>query len=280
MSDITPPGANGDSPQPSPGGVLQEPRSVTAGRGVGWLREGFGCFASKPVTLLVMGFLFCVIMGTLSAIPLLSIIVNLLMPVFLAGFILAAKSLDNGEPVNVNYLYLGFKHSPSQLMLLGAFIGVGMMLIMIISFSFLGGAVDPEAMQQMAEGGDQAIQAPVLDEGALRSLLLAFLLLMFPLFMGVVFTIPMIVFHSMRAFDAIKMSYRASLRNMGAVGLFYALYTLLVVAATFPMTLGVAQAMQGNMNPGYLLMAVIGFSVLVPTMAAASYVGYREVLRA
>lgn len=287
MSDITPPGANGGSPQSSPGGLLDEPRSVGLGRSWGWLVEGFSYFRQKPLSLVVMGFLFCVLLGTLSAIPLLSIAVNLVLPIFIAGMILASEAVDKQQSINVNYLYKGFSHTPSQLMLIGVFIGLGMMLIFIIALSFLGGAIDPEAMQAATEaatqgsvaGGEQAAPVPVLDEGALKSLLLAFFLLMFPLFMGVFFAIPLVVFHGLKAFDAIKKSYQSSVRNIGAVGLFYVLYTVLIVAASFPMSLGVAQAMQGNVNAGYLFMALIAFAVLVPVIAAASYVGYKETLR-
>lgn len=283
MSDITPSGDNGGSPKSSPDGLLEEPRSVGFSRGWRWLTAGFSYFRQKPISLVMMGFLFCILLGTLSAIPLLSIVVNLVLPILVAGFVLASQAIDKNESITVNYLYKGFSHTPSQLMLVGVFIGLGMMLIFVISLNFLGGAVDPEAMQAVTQGaseaGEQAAPVPVLNEGALRSLLLAFFLLTFPLFMGVVFAIPLVLFHRMRAFAAIKKSYQASLRNMGAVGLFYVLYTVLVVAASFPMSLGVAAAIQGNVNPGYLLMAVIAFSVLVPVMAAASYVGYKETLR-
>lgn len=253
MSDLTPSNLpeNGGS---GAGALLPEPRNVPAGNGFDWIKQGFGYFKLQPFSWAVMAFLFFLLMVVMSTIPILSIFTNLVSPVFWGGMILGCAALDRGEKINVNYLYAAFSQHAPKLMIVGVLYGLGALLIGMVLMSVMGvghatGAEDvvtPAAMN--ISGGDVGM------------FILLAMILMIPLLMAYVFAIPLVIFHDLGAIEAMKRSYTASIRNLGAIMVFFLGSGILGFVAAIPMGLG--------------------FVVLIPTLAAACYVGYKEILRA
>lgn len=251
MSDLTPPqSSQGGS---GSGDLLPEPRSVSANSGLEWLKEGFSYFKRQPFTWAIMAFLFFLLMLVMSTIPLLSILTNLLSPVFVGGLILGCAAMDRGESINVNYLYAAFPKKAPQLMVVGVLYGLGVVLIVLVLNSMVGGA-HSNGLEGVADPAAVTVSAQEL-----TTILLLALVLMIPLFMAYVFAVPMVLFHDISAFEAMKRSYVACIRNLGAVMLFFVSVGVLSIVATIPMGLG--------------------FVVLIPMVVGASYAGYKQILR-
>src|SRR3989338_993235 len=91
-------------------------RSVDAGSGWDWIRGGLGPSRPNPVTWFVLFFIYLLVCMALSIVPVVGpIVLNLLAPVFMAGFMLGCQALESGEELEINHLFAGFKQNTSQL---------------------------------------------------------------------------------------------------------------------------------------------------------------------
>src|SRR5262249_22422661 len=87
-----------------------EPRTVDGGRGITWWSEAWALFMKNPGLWIVFGLILFVVFGVLGVIPLLGgLAVALLAPVFIGGWLLAARKVDTGGTLEVADLFAGFK---------------------------------------------------------------------------------------------------------------------------------------------------------------------------
>src|SRR5258706_1423910 len=101
--------------------VPAAPRVVAAGRGVDWWSEAWAMFVKNGGLWLLMGLLLIVIFIVLGIIPFLgSIVASLLLPVFLGGWLLAARKAQQGGTLEIGDLFAGFKDKLIPLLVLGA----------------------------------------------------------------------------------------------------------------------------------------------------------------
>src|SRR5438132_6158562 len=106
------------------------PRVVDAGRGVSWWTEAWAMFVKNAGMWVVLTLIFAVIFIVLSVIPFLgSIAASLLLPVFIGGWLLAARKAEQGGELEVGDLFLGFKDKLTSLLVLGALTLVATLVI-------------------------------------------------------------------------------------------------------------------------------------------------------
>ncbi|HQR51562.1 MAG TPA: BPSS1780 family membrane protein, partial [Methylophilaceae bacterium] len=97
-----------------------EIRQVNAGNGWNWIADGFGLFKQSPVIWIALFFVYLLLAMLLSFIPVVGpIILNLLAPVFMAGFMLGCKAIEDGEELEINHLFAGFSRNTSKLITVG-----------------------------------------------------------------------------------------------------------------------------------------------------------------
>ena len=71
-----------------------EARQVKPGNAWNWIVGGFGLFRQNPVIWIALFFIYLLVAMVLSIIPLVGpIVLNLLAPVFMAGFMLGCRAL-------------------------------------------------------------------------------------------------------------------------------------------------------------------------------------------
>jgi uncharacterized membrane protein len=225
-------------------------RKVDAGNGWQWLRGGFDLFRQNPVIWIALFLVYLLIGMALSIVPIVGpLVLNLLAPVFMAGFMLGCQALESGEELEINHLFAGFKHNTAQLVTVGGLYLAGMIIIAGLVFAMTGGT-----MLAMGEHGHN------LDAAASGGILLALLLalaLLLPLIMAYWFAPPLVVFHGSRAVDAMKLSFSACLKNMLPFTVYSLISMLLLLLAAIPLGLGLL--------------------VMIPTMTASLYVSYRDI---
>jgi hypothetical protein len=226
-------------------------RSVAAGNGWQWIRGGFELFRQNPVIWIALFFIYLLICMGMSIVPIIGpILVNLLAPVFMAGFMLGCKALESGEELEINHLFAGFKHNTAQLITVGGLYLAGMIVIAGVIFVTAGGAV-------LALGeAEHAMQAGA-DADKLLLPLLLLLALMLPLIMAYWFAPTLVVFHGISAADAMKLSFAACLRNILPFTVYSLACMLLLLLAAIPLGLGLV--------------------VMIPTMTASLYVSYKDI---
>lgn len=249
-----------------------EARQVNAGNAWNWIVGGFGLFRQNPVIWIALFFIYLLVAMVLSIIPLVGpIVLNLLAPVFMAGFMLGCRALEMDQELEINHLFAGFKTNTAQLVTVGGIYLVGAIAIVGIVFIFLGA----DAMNGLVSGSQMAEGGQPIDPQARASSALALLIVlsaMLPLVMAYWFAPALVLFHDMKAINAMRLSFYACLRNIfpflvyGAVLLLIMLFAtaVLVMFSRIHWVLGA-------------LMGVAFFMVMMPTMTASLYLSYKDI---
>ena len=226
-------------------------RNVDAGSGWDWIRGGFGLFRQNPVIWIALFLIYLLICVALSIVPVVGpIVLNLLAPVFMAGFMLGCQALESGEELEINHLFAGFKQNTSQLITVGGLYLAGIIMIAGLMFVMTGGA----ALATMGEQGHPMKAAA--SANMLLAALLALVLLL-PLIMAYWFAPTLVVFRGISAVDAMKLSFTACLRNILPFAVYSLISMVLLLLAVIPLGLGLL--------------------VVIPTMTASLYVSYKDV---
>jgi hypothetical protein len=233
-----------------------EVRQVNAGHAWNWIVGGFGLFKQNPVIWIALFFIYLLVAMVLSIVPLVGpIVLNLLAPVFMAGFMLGCRALEMDEELEINHLFAGFKTNTAQLVTVGGIYLVGAIVIVGIVFIFFGtDAMSGLFAGRMAEG------RPPVDAEAGTTPALALLVIlgaMLPLIMAYWFAPALVLFHDMKAIDAMKLSFFACLRNIMPFTVYGAISAVLLVLAMIPLGLGLL--------------------IMIPTMTASLYVSYKDI---
>ena len=231
-------------------------------RGIAWLTEGFNIFKRGAGAWIGITIIFLIFYIILSMIPVIGgLLLTLLTPVLLGGMILGCRDLDQGGALAINYLFAGFSKNTGQLILLGLFNYIGMILIMLISMiivmPFLGGM---EFMMQFmhAMGSGDLTMAPGMFLGMLLTMLVGMLFYL-PLIMGLWFAPVLIVLDDESAIDALVNSFKGNLKNILPFLLYGLLGLVLAIVASIPF--------------------MLGWLVLFPTIVASIYLGYKDIFK-
>lgn len=233
------------------------PRSVDAGRGVGWWQDAWTLFMKNAGMWLVMGVILLVIFIVLNVIPFIGgLAAALLGPVFVGGWMLAARKLEGGGTLEVGDLFSGFQDKLSSLVIVGALL-LGAVVVIGIVAGVLGMGALAGAMMGGANNSGAGMAA-AMGTGALA--VLVTLALSFVLGMAFWFAPALVVFRNLSPVDALKTSFSASLKNIVAIVLFGVLYFIAAIVASIPFG--------------------IGWLLLLPLVMLAIYASYKDVFEA
>ncbi|MFP4614915.1 MAG: BPSS1780 family membrane protein [Thiohalorhabdus sp.] len=225
---------------------------VAAARGAGWYADGWSAFRAAPGPWVLAAAGYMLITLVLNFVPLIGPIVGAVIgPGLLAGLLLMARAVEDGGEVRAGMLFqaLGDGQSRGPLLVLGAVALAGTLLAGLILVYTAPGEVAPGGGMEPGEpmpGGPPPT-------GALIATFLVMLAVSFALF----FAIPLVTFRDLDPLAAMRESFAACLRNLGAVLVFLVLYLILGFVAFLPMGLG--------------------FLLLLPVGMGAAYQAYREV---
>jgi uncharacterized membrane protein len=242
------------APPPAPlhGAAAPESRSLPAGRGLEWLRQGWQCFAASPGLWTGITIIWAVMLVVLNIVPLLGTIAStLLAMVTLGGLMQGCRALSRGEPLQFDHLWAGFGDRVNPLLALGAWY-LAAMLAVAVAVVLMSALVAVVA-------GLAAFAALLVVSAVTPLLLIIAVLMMVPVLMAVWFAPALVVFHRMTAVDAMRASFQAGLRNAPAFLVFSLIYIVLAVLASMP--------------------AMLGWLVLLPVTFGAIYASYRDVFR-
>jgi uncharacterized membrane protein len=230
-----------------------EVRKVKAAHGWQWIRGGFEIFRMNPVIWITLFFVYLLLGMLLSLVPPVGpIVLNLLAPVFMAGFMLGCQALESGEELEINHLFAGFKQNTSQLITVGGLYLAGIIIVAGLVFVTTGGTLMSEGLHDMANQHE----SPEASGSMLLAALLA-LALLIPLVMAYWFAPTLVIFHGLSAVEAMKLSFNACLNNLGAFTLYGLISMVLFIVAAIPLGLGLL--------------------VMIPTLTASLYVSYKDI---
>ncbi|OQX30880.1 MAG: hypothetical protein B0D96_06625 [Candidatus Sedimenticola endophacoides] len=232
-----------------------DPRSVPAGHGWRWLKEGLGHFRANPLAWILALLAWLAISLVLSIIPLIgTIATTLLSAVVTGGYMIGCQAQERGEAFTVSHLFSGFHQNSGQLLLVGLLYLVGMVVIMFGVFALAGGAAF------MMMGDPEAMQDPAAVEAMMSSFYLPLLLamgLMIPLVMAYWFAPALVALDGLSAIAAMRLSFMGCLKNILPFLLYGLVLFLVMIIAVIPVGLGLL--------------------VAIPAMIASVYTGYRDI---
>jgi hypothetical protein len=262
------------SPDPGEGLVLVMPgRSVSMGEALGWIPRSWTLFRKAPLMWILAMLIFFVVAIVLQLAPFIgSIAVNVLQPVYFAGFASAGRSLETGGEFEIEHLFAGFRTRSTDLLIVGAIytlVSFGILAIFAMIFiSFAGWAV--------VSGFFTAVMANNTQQAAewLGSMWLPFmlamlfaLLLLIPLVASYWFAPYLVFMHGVKPVAAMKASLMACIRNFFQMAVYGVAMLVLWIVATIPVIVPIL---------GWIL-TCLAYVVLVMISITGVYVSYRDI---
>ncbi len=232
-----------------------EPRRLRSRQGWEWIKQGYALFVKAPLLWIVLLFICMVAAIGISSVPVVGEpLVSLLTPAVLVGLMVGCRALSQGGELELAHLLSGFKQHTSQLVTLGGislvvqFLILGLMMVAggatLVGILMSGQPqTDPEVMLQALTGASFAVLIGVV----LFSLLM----------MAMQFAPLLVFFRNVPPLQAMKLSLRAFLYNIGPMLVYGFTFLFLAMLASLPMFLG--------------------WVVLLPIVFTSQYASYSEI---
>lgn len=263
---------------------MTEIRKVPASAGAEWLLGGFALLRKAPLALGLLGLIWGGLstMASLTGQLWLSFSLALLGPILFGGLVYAAREVDQGRSALPGHLIQGLheRKVPRLLaMLLPQLAAVVIMVTML--FAMIGAEQLQQlmlVMEQMQTNPDPQL-AETLPAGRMFAwLLIALAVGLLAGFFSFV-AIPEVMFTDRRAFESMTLSFRACVRNLGALAVMILLTLIAVMAISLAVqlvavVLGLVIGAQPAMIAGQVMLMV----VVLPVMAGAVLCAWRQML--
>ncbi len=233
-----------DYREASTGTFVPEGRRLPAGNGYRWLVTGWEMFRTAPATWIGISVAFLALMAVAGVVPILNFAVNLVIPVFAGGIVIGCKAIDDGEGLRFEHLFAGFSRNLGGLLMVGllfllAVILVGATFGIVVALGVAGAAITAGTFSPM-------IVVAALVAAAV----------FVPIGMAVWLAPPLVVFHDVTAYQAMKTSFFVAWRNFMP----FLVYSLVVLVAAIVASIPI----------------FLGWLVLMPVLYASLYAFYRD----
>jgi len=231
--------------------------SLSAGRGVSWIGEGWGLFKVAPGMWVAALLVWALVQIALTFVPFLGSIAGILLgPSFAVGLLAFAHGVSINRSADLSLLFAGFKEKFSALVILGLLYLVMVVVVFavggILAFMLIGSALSshtgtPEqfALELFTNGGITLLLALAL-----------FLVLIAPVIMAYMYAPALVFFANQSAGEAMKQSFNACLRNWLPIGVFGLLAIVLAFIGSIPFGLGLL--------------------IVLPLLFAANYASFKD----
>jgi uncharacterized membrane protein len=235
-------------------GEMNGPRAVAVGNSIAWITQGWGYFKTSPLAWILAMVVWFVISMVVGLIPFVGgLALTLVGPVIMAGFLLGCHEQEEGGEFSVSHLFAGFSQNAGQLVLVGLYYLVMMVVVGLIvglgMFFSLGG-------MNMAFEDPQAMTGGGIGIGFILLMILVFII-MIGVVMSYIFAPALVVFDDLNAFEAMKLSFKGSLMNLLPLLVYVLVAAVLMVLGAIPLFLGLL--------------------VVLPMLTASNYAAYRDI---
>ncbi|MDQ3287196.1 MAG: hypothetical protein M3Q42_02850 [Pseudomonadota bacterium] len=263
---------------------MTEIRKVSPSAGAEWLLGGFALLRKAPLALGLLGLIW----GGLSTLASmtgqlwLSFALALLGPILFGGLLYAVREVDQDRAARPSHLAQGLQ-AGKALRLLAMLLPqlVAVVIVVAMLFAMIGAEQLQElarVMEQMQTNPDPQL-AEALPAGRMFAWLLIALAVGILAGLFTFVAIPEVMFTDRGALDAMVLSFRTCLRNIGALAVMLVLTLIAMIAISLAVQLviallGLVIGMQPAMFAGQLLLT----AVVLPVMAGAVYHAWRQML--
>lgn len=230
------------------------PQSRPAGNGIDWIKDGWTMLKQNMGLWIGMVLVMMILMILLSLIPLISLVAYVIGPMFAGGLMMGAHAQATEGKLEFNHLFAGFQHRAGSFAAIGGFYLLGL-LIMVILMAIIGGLTG--AGLGLLGGDIESGAGNAAMSGMMLVFVLIALALTIPLIMAYWFAPAIVALTDIGAFDAMKLSFRACLKNIVPFLLYGIVAFLLVIVGMIPFGLG---------------MLIVG-----PLLTLSVYTSYRDI---
>jgi hypothetical protein len=245
-----------------------------------WVVQGYALFRKSPAVWLALLLLLLVSMKVLVRVPLLGIIVLLLTPHFIVGLMEGCRALERGSRLEFGHLLAGFRRNAAQLVTIGGVWLVGNFVVMMLVIQ-LGGEAMAALAKTVAQGAQMTPELTREMHAATRTVAQALLVgtaVSIPLLMAIWYAPLLVYFNDLGPVAAMKSSFVACLKNVGAMllyglmivaGMVIAMFVVMFVVSliAMPFTAAIGQ-------PDFVL------ALLAPVLVPSVYVSYKDIFLA
>lgn len=230
--------------------TLHLPRSVGAGHGIFWLKEGFALFQKAPLPWMGVMMVWGIVLAVSTSFPPACIA----QPFVTAGIAAICWRLDSTGEFALKDLTSGFTHQAGSLLLVGVISACGSLIIVGIGSMFGFGAL----LSLMSMSPD-ALNSPEATSMMLTLLLLLFVAaaLLTPLIMAAWYAPILIILHNTPTIEAMKLSFKACIHNVLPILVISLIVLPLLFLAAIP--------------------AFLGYLILIPVLLASVYTSYKDI---
>lgn len=240
--------------------VLREtPQAESIGSGWRWISEAFSLFKQSPGAWIGGMIVTFIIFVVLAFIPLIGQIASYFTgPLIMGGVIVGCTEHDNGGKFQFNHYFAGFSNNTGQLVLLGLFYFIGIILAValtaLLGFFVLGADI---AMMELFLDPESAAGMESFSPMSFVLIILIMLFFFIPVSMSIWFSPALIVNHNMAAFSAMMLSIKGCIKNILPFLWYSIILFVLMLVAMIPLMLGLL--------------------VMIPVMYASIYTSYRGI---
>lgn len=234
--------------------------TVDAGRGAGWIGEGWALFKAAPALWIVAMLILFGLQFALGLIPLLGNLAAVLLgPLFMAGVLAFGHGVARDGQADLGALFIGFREKTGALVMVGVLyflVFLGLVVVFLgAAFLMVGGA------SVFAATAPEELMSSILSGGGLIGMLLlvlAFFALGVLLAAAYWFAPGLVLYTDLGTWPAMKESFTACLRNW----LPFLVYGILA----FLVLLG-----------GMVIFFVGMFLLSLPVLMASYYASFRDI---
>lgn len=272
--------------------MTMDPRKVSASAGAGWLLGALGLYARAPVALGLLGLIYGAILAVvalsaranLGLFVLLEIGLMVMGPVLTGGLILAAREVDQQRRPQPGVLLAGLHEGRFPRLLATLIPQIAVAVAMVVLFVLVIGLDGMKAfvsLGEAAQAGGQPDPALLAALPWARMLLWLLLVVVLAVLVGfyTMLAVPEIMQRDTPAFTAMATSFRACVRNLPAIIVFFILTMIAVFALQFAVILvGVVVKLALGAGAMEFVSQLITMVLLMPTLSAAIYLAWKDML--
>ena len=271
---------------------MKDVRKVPASAGAEWVLGGFRLLRQSPVGFGALGLVYGLIALVVSlsaqrSTPLallLELVLVVVGPVLIGGMVFAARSIDGGGHAAPEQLLQAVRDGKVLRLLATLLPQVIALLVCAVLLVLLVGGDQLQAMAQtIAQMQAQANPDPALAASLPIGRLMLWLLLVCVIGIGAgfftFFSAPEIMFTDSTAFDAMRRSFHACVRNLPALLVFLVLAAIAAIAVYVAVML-IALVARIALGPAAMevVAQLLSTAVLMPVITGAMYVGWKQML--
>jgi len=237
-----------------------EIRKLNAARGWTWVKQGYQLIMHNPLLSVPLALIGALVMFVAFKVPVIGpLLVILLMPVVMGGYMRVCRALEEEEEIELAHLFEGFQKHSTRLVALGGFALLGMM-VGSIAMIVIGGEALTTLLENVQSTNDPQMLIDAMwaaGSGVAFSLIIGFTL-MCVLMLAFQYAPMLVFFNGLQPFAALRASLSGSLRNL----IPYTVYSLIMQVVALVLS---------------MLPFNIGLIVLLPLGLASLYVSYRNI---